>query len=159
MKNNLENEEILSKEILNAIDLIIEQMPHAVFGGSIALNAVGLLNRQVKDIDLFISEKESFSASGFLNIEQKNDSFSETVTDTNGRLIKRTGGLVAGVKTCCFQVSDEELQHSEIEILGRKIRIQNVNFAIMAKMSYADRSGKHKADLEQINKTFSNFFD
>jgi hypothetical protein len=55
MKNNLENKQILSDDILNAIDLIIKKTPHAVFGGSIALNAVGLINRKISDIDLFFS--------------------------------------------------------------------------------------------------------
>ena len=39
---NLENKEILSDEILNAISLIIKQTPNVVFGGSIALNAISL---------------------------------------------------------------------------------------------------------------------
>ena len=51
--NNLDNSEILSDEIVNAIDLIITQIPDVIFGGSIALNAVGLLNRKVSDIDVF----------------------------------------------------------------------------------------------------------
>ena len=61
MTNNLESKEVLSAEILNAIDLIIKHTPNAVFGGSIALNAVGLINRKVSDIDLFFHLNENLT--------------------------------------------------------------------------------------------------
>ena len=69
MKNNLENKQILSDDILNAIDLIIKKTPHAVFGGSIALNAIGLINRKISDIDLFFSLNENLARNSFLSIE------------------------------------------------------------------------------------------
>ena len=158
MANNLENKEVLSKEILNAIDLIIKHTPNAVFGGSIALNAVGLINRKVSDIDLFFHLDESLTENGFLSIENDGQILSDTVTDVNGVEIQRTGARIAGVKTCCFKVPDERLQHSKIEFLGRKICIQNVNYAIMAKMAYADKNNKHKEDLKQIKINLDNYF-
>lgn len=158
MGNNLENKEVLSDEILNAIDLIIKHTPTAVFGGSIALNAVGLINRKVSDIDLFFPINESLSKNGFLSIENDGQMFSDTVTDVNGVAIQRTGAKIAGVKTCCFKVSDEELQHSKIKFLGREICVQNVNYAIMAKMTYADKNNKHKEDLKQINTSLDLYF-
>jgi hypothetical protein len=50
------------------------------------------------------------------------------------------------------------MQHSKIEFLGRKICVQNVNYAIMAKMTYADKNDKHKEDLKQINMNLDNYF-
>ena len=88
MKNNLENPDILSKYILTAIDVILKNVPNAVFGGSIALNAVGLINRPVKDIALFIPigsvvpDSIVESSEGIIT--------SETSEDTNGVLIERT---------------------------------------------------------------------
>jgi hypothetical protein len=158
MVNNLENKEVLSDEILNAIDLIIKYTPNVVFGGSIALNAVGLINRKVSDIDLFFPFNDSLQKNGFLLIKNDGQILSDTVTNVNGVEIQRTGAIIGGVKTCCFKVSNEELQHSKIEFLGRKICVQNVNYAIMAKMTYADRNNKHNEDLKQINKTLDNFF-
>ena len=158
MKNNLENKEVLSDEILKAIDLIIKETPNAVFGGSIALNAVGLLNRKVADIDLFFSINESLQKNGFLSVENDGQILSDTVTNVNGVEIQRTGVKIAGIKTCCFKVSDEELQHSKAEFLGRKICIQNVNFAIQAKRTYADKNDKHKEDLKQIHLNLENHF-
>ena len=108
---NLENKEILSDEILNAISLIIEKTPNAVFGGSIALNAIGLINRPISDIDLFFGMNENLSKNGYLSVETIGEITSDTVTNTNGIEIQRTGAKIAGVKTCCFKVSDEELEN------------------------------------------------
>ena len=84
MANNLENKEVLSDEILNAIDLIIKLIINAVFGGSIVLNAVGLINRKVLDIDLFFHLDESLVKNGFLLIETDGQILSDTVTNVNG---------------------------------------------------------------------------
>ena len=59
MKNNLEDKEILSPELLQVIDVILAKSPRIVFGGSIVLNALGFIERPIKDIDLFIHDYES----------------------------------------------------------------------------------------------------
>lgn len=149
--NNLENEGVLSPEILNAIDLILKSCPNVVFGGSIALNAVGLINRKVSDIDLFFQYNDSLTKNGFLSIENDGQITSDTVTNTNGVEIQRTGAKINGVKTCCFKVDQEELQHSKAKVFGRTICIQNVNYAIQAKIAYSAKNDKHKSDLIQID--------
>lgn len=159
MKNNLENKEILSEELLKAIDSIIKHTPNVVFGGSIALNAIGLIKRKINDIDLFFSINESLSKSGFLDIENDGEILSDTITDTNGNLIQRTSAKIMGIKTCCFKVSTEELQHSKINFLGRTLCIQNVNYAIMAKLSYSQKNIKHKNDLNEINSILNTIFE
>lgn len=157
MINNLENKDILSDELLSVMDKLIIQLPHIVFGGSIALNAVGLLNRKINDIDIFVTNKQTLSNAGFLDFIRKeteiNDEVSETTTDVNGILIRRTGFKINNVKICIFQVDDEQLQHSVHTVYGRKLKIQNINYAIMAKRAYADKTNKHKNDLNQIQKT------
>jgi len=157
--NNLENKEILSDEILNAIKLIIKETPLAVFGGSIALNGVGLLNRKIHDIDLFFHTSESLTSNRFLAIENDVEILSDTVTDINGVEIQRTGVNIAGVKTCCFKVEDDELQFSKISFRGVTIHLQNVNYAIQAKIAYSKKeyNTKHKEDLKAINEKFSKF--
>jgi hypothetical protein len=163
--NNLENKEILSDEIFNAIVLIVKEIPDAVFGGSIALNAIGLINRPISDIDLFFSRSTSLTQNGYLSnlhtgtIEEIT---SETVTDINGVDIQRTGAKIAGVKTCCFKVSDERLQCSKHKITREgnelTICIQNVNYAIEAKKTYSSRNPKHKPDLETIYNELNSIF-
>jgi hypothetical protein len=157
MRPNLENPEILSDEIIQAIILIIEKCPEAIFGGSIALNAVGLLNRKISDIDLFFNEKNSFSlkGEGFLSIPTE-WIMSDTVTNTNGKKIQRTGLNVNGIKVCAFKVNEEELQYSLTRFTRNdkpyELRIQNVNYAIQAKIAYKFKTEKHQIDLENIEK-------
>lgn len=159
---NLENKEILSDEILKAISLVIERTPNAVFGGSIALNAIGLINRPVSDIDLFFGMNESLNKNGYLSIASIGEITSDTVTNTNGIEIQRTGAKIAGIKTCCFKVSDEELQCSKHKFIRDGVEfticIQNVNYAIEAKKTYSSRNQKHKSDLETISNVLDGLF-
>jgi hypothetical protein len=156
--NNLENKEILSEEILKAIDVILEYCPNVVFGGSIALNAIGLINRKISDIDLFFPETESLSRNGFLNIHNKTEMTSDTVTNTNGKVIQRTGAKIYNTKVCCFKVEQEELQCSKFSFLGRTIFIQNVNYAIQAKIAYSSKNPKNEKDLSEINEILNEYF-
>jgi hypothetical protein len=159
--NNLENPEILTDEIISAIDLIIAQIPDAIFGGSIALNGVGLLNRKISDIDVFFSFNQSLSKNGFTQIPTT-EILSDTVTDTNGLPVQRTGLKVNGVKVCAFKVGIEELQCSVIRFTRddktRQINIQNVNYAIQAKIAYTSKNPKHKEDLQTIDKILNKLF-
>jgi hypothetical protein len=164
--NNLENPDILSDEIVEAIILIADKCPEVVFGGSIALNAVGLLNRKIGDIDVFFTDEHSFAINngGFLAIPTT-EILSDTVTDTNGKLIQRTGLKVNGIKTCAFKVNPEELQHSVLTFyrstIGKTItlNIQNVNYAIAAKIAYHYKKEKHDIDLTEINNVFNDIFN
>jgi hypothetical protein len=159
--NNLDNPDILSDEIVSAIDLIIKEIPDAIFGGSIALNAVGLLNRKISDIDVFFCHTESLTKNGFCQIPST-EILSDTVTDTNGNPIQRTGLKINGIKTCAFKVDNEELQHSLTSFVRngqtRKICIQNVNYAIQAKMAYSSKTHKHKEDLQTIDSILNLIF-
>lgn len=166
--NNLEKEEILSKEILHTIDVILKESPEVVFGGSIALNAVGLINRPISDIDLFFPLKTRFIDIGILHTNETNDTQSETTTDINGKLIERVGAKIGKIKICCFKVPDEILQYSKITVLGRTLNIQNVNQAIIAKMVYAKgtsnnkkyyaKNHKHENDLTEIFSALKGLF-
>lgn len=158
--NNLENKLILNDQILSAIDLILEKCPKTVFGGSIALNAVGLLNREIHDIDVFYCD-ESLETNGFLKIK-RSSIVSDTVTNTNGKEIQRTGVVINDVNTCAFNVGQEELQHSLFRFTRdgkeRTICIQNVNYAIQAKISYTSKTSKHKEDINSIDEFMNNLF-
>lgn len=146
--NNLENKYILSEELIVAIDRILEKVPHVVFGGSIALNAVGLISRKINDVDIFLPMNENFKQ--FLSIGVLDEMTSDTVTDMNGKEIQRVGAKINDVKVCCFKVGDEELEHSNFTFFNRKIKIQNVNYAIIAKKTYSKKNKKHRDDLDEI---------
>lgn len=156
---NLEDKGILSDPILKAIDAIIDNVDKPIFGGSIALNAVGLLNRPISDIDLFFNKGISLCRNGFLDVPNSDIALSDTVTDSTGSKIQRTGIILNGVHICCFKVDDDYLQCSPITFLGRTINIQNVNFAILAKMAYGNKSfEKHSKDLQVIEKKLDDIF-
>ena len=105
---------------------------------------------------------ESLSKNGYLSVETIGEITSDTVTNTNGIEIQRTGAKIAGVKTCCFKVSDEELQCSKHKFTRNEteftICIQNVNYAIEAKKSYSSGNPKHKSDLEAISNVLDGLF-
>jgi len=154
--NNLENPHLVSPEIREAIKFIVDNSD-AVFGGSIALNAVGLINRPVHDIDLFFSKTRSLA--NFLSKTAKIIGVtSDTVTDVNGEKIQRTGAKIGNVNICIFKVDDKELEHSEMRFFGSFIKIQNVNYAIQAKIAYSNKNPKHFNDLTQIAETLTEVF-
>ncbi len=143
--------------ILSAIDIIVKNTPDVVFGGSIALSVMGLINRPVNDIDLFFPIDSSLSKNNFLTYVS--DIGSDTVTDVNGNTIQRTSARIHDVKVCCFKVSNEELQCSTALLdNGCRINIQNVNYVIMAKRSYAKSNPKHQDDLKNIDHNIGELF-
>ncbi len=156
--NNLTNKTILSDEFWVVIDKILKATPDVVFGGSLALNAIGLINREIKDLDLFFPIT-TFNA-GFMDILNHVDTGvgSDTVTDINGIEIERTALKINNVKACCFKVPKEQLEHSIFVVNGRNLRIQNVNHAISAKICYSKHNPKHTTDLENINVTLAKYF-
>jgi hypothetical protein len=161
--NNLENPEILSDEIVKVIDEILYRCPDAVFGGSIALNAVGLLNRKISDVDLFFRNDANFARNYLLTLPVSKIT-SETVTNMSGKEVQRTGLIVNDVHICAFKVDEEELQHSFFEFVRNNklynIKIQDVNYAIQAKIAYKwnTTKEKHKTDMDNIEKILNNSF-
>jgi hypothetical protein len=140
-------------QLTATLKLITDKCPEAVIGGSVALHSLGLLERFPKDIDIFFPESTSLTKIKFFSIEGITDLTSDTVTDTNGKEVQRTGVLVNGLKCCAFKVPQAELQHSIADFYGLKIKIQHANFAIAAKRAYVDKNGKHKEDLIKIQET------
>jgi hypothetical protein len=163
MNKNLENNNILSDDTLLVIENLIKVEPTIVFGGSIALNAVGLINRPIKDIDIFKPLNSSLTPIiTQLQTTIETTIGSDTVTDVNGNHIQRTSLKINNINCCCFKVSDEELQHSKYRFNrnGKEysINIQNINYAILAKQSYSKRNPKHKLDIESANNVLDDLF-
>lgn len=152
MKDNLIKN--LNSSLIITINILLDKIPDVVFGGSIVLNALGLIDREIKDIDLFVNKKVSLLNSGFLSINES-EILSDTVTDMDGKVIQRTGIKINGVKCCVFKVDKEELEnYSTYDFSGKKMRLQNVNYAIQAKKTYSNKNEKHKKDIENINQYF-----
>lgn len=60
------NNKILSAEIKSLISKLNNEFPDLIFGGSIALNAVGLIERKIGDIDIFVPEKHKILQSNYV---------------------------------------------------------------------------------------------
>jgi len=136
----------------------MEWKPDVVIGGSIALNAVGLLNRPVGDIDLFV---ETGTAQSDLNMLKLRPQYRSSVTVTNimGQPVSREGFELDGVKICMFRVPRLELACTRVEAFGMQLNIQNVNHAIIAKKTYAHKTEKHALDYDNINRSLASTFD
>ncbi len=154
--NNLEKPGNLPDDVRQAIMEISKACPAVAFGGSIGLNAVGLLDRPVKDIDLMFTTSETLKSSGIFKVIDFGNiigEVSETTTDVNGIIIHRVNGKVNGINVCVFQVP--ELNYSQIKLFGTPINIQDSGEAIRAKRAYAKKNykscEKHRRDLEYID--------
>jgi hypothetical protein len=157
IQNALEDSEILSPEILAAIDILLRNAGEGVvFGGSIALNAVGLIRRPIKDIDVMVHEGQSiggFNLTQFVQATEEVKDISETTTDVNGDIITRVGAKINDVRICIFKLP--VLTFSQFKFSGRMIKIQNVNEAIIAKRAYSKfeykSQVKHIQDVEEAD--------
>ena len=157
MNNNLEDPKILDTTLLFAIDEIVRLYPDAVFGGSIALNAVGLLNRRIGDVDVMIAASKKDSAFALYSALKNetadaNLNASDSIMEVNDEPIHHIGGKLCGVSVCLFVIP--KLNYSEFRFFNRVIKIQNVNDAILTKQAYASMrtpsSPKHAADVDSI---------
>jgi hypothetical protein len=164
--NNLENKEILPDNILSVMLRIVFVYPDCLFGGSIALNGIGLISRPISDIDIFIVNSKSIPTS-LISLGQESDGNvgSDTVTDINGVEIQRTAMKINDVKVCVFKVPEHELSFSLVKFtrdgITYKFKIQHVNHAINAKRAYlkTSQNPKHEIDLKSIEDELNFLFN
>ena len=147
----------LSPKIEQIMNEIIMDCPNAIFGGSIALLAAGLIDRKISDIDLIFSEN-NYNNNEFKNIFlkknydvfQTSSPWSDTDNVFDGRKIVRQGISVNGVKICCFVIPDDLLKFSTKPFLDRKIKVHDLEYIIKTKIEFMHKNTKHKVDLDQI---------
>jgi hypothetical protein len=163
--NNLENPEILSPVVLNAIDYLLLKNPNFIFGGSLALNAVGIIKRPIKDIDIVIEEGdiEEYDINGIVKKNPVKDECYETSQEIAGNVIKRYPASIHEVKVCFFV--DKKATYSNFEFSGRSIRINSVNDIIIAKQAYLENPGvkpesflKHMMDINTYKAFIKSYF-
>ena len=169
VENYLENKDILSDEILKVMKKLIDVSNNEiVFGGSIVLNALGLIKRPIHDVDIFIDKHISIygGLDFFIHNEIDDELIYESVTDINGIPINRISIKIDGINVCIFSV--QTLNYSSFKLNDKDIKIQNINEAILAKRAYLkiteDRNKntitsnylnlsyeKHKKDVQDID--------
>ncbi len=169
--NLLDNEAIIPKKIKDVMLKIIEAHPPVVFCGSIALNALGLLDRPVSDIDIAILDEISWNKCLISKIDGLSvyplSNFSITTTDIDGNDIQRMSVTIDDIKVCIFKLPIEQLECVEVymfseiksktssitEIRQVRLGIQLPKYAIRSKENYADKDQKHFNDMFVIRKT------
>jgi hypothetical protein len=140
------------KKYYNELLFIKNKFSNDVITGSIALSLVGLIDREVSDIDILIKDTNRYS--GYLN---------ETYGDPETGLIdNRLGYIIFGFKRGFFYkkriyevdfFKDLEAKYIEFEFEGVKLKIQHPLEIISAKMGMS-KNHKHYRDLEIIFNKF-----
>lgn len=144
--------EIKNERLVEALRYITDTIPDVIIGGSISFIARNLLTRDPNDIDIMVPMRgPSFSKSGIFELISE-DVGSDTVTDINGELIRRTSLKVKGVKVCVFELPAETLIAERLVYKGVVINCQIPAFGIVAKKVYSARNLKHSFDLAEIEK-------
>lgn len=162
------NNKILSTEIKNLILKLNNEFPDIIFGGSIALNAVGLIERKIGDVDIFVPEKHKILQSNYVldyissenqKVKNKKTEYgqsknkfdwaefgemkaNEDVFSENGLCTLRTGIIINNIKVCIFEVQNEdELKSFRFKIDDSdEINLQNIFHAIKTKCLYVRKS-------------------
>lgn len=140
-----------------AIQVLQKIDPSIAIGGSVCLNALGLMDRKIGDLDVFVDKDNPFDISKYRAIDEYHRSYDFT-TEFNGDILERIPLLIHDIKVCIFKVPKYLLQSSAMDIEGLEMKIQNPCFAIAGKVLFSKHDAKHTDDLREIYKKliFSN---
>jgi hypothetical protein len=148
---------MISENIKETVKQIATEYPETVFCGSFGLVLNGLLDREVKDLDV-ITHKYFLKWSGFFdqfhtNIGKSSDHW---LTDGIGNVLCFKL-LMNEIKVDCMYVIEHDTSFNEIDFEGVIIRVEDPKSAINAKIGYVENDQsdvsrlKHFADLVEIN--------
>lgn len=142
---------MLNNNQKEAISILQKAIPEIAIGGSICLNAYGLLDREIGDIDCFVNRDSKLNVKALKEAEfvELDESYNFT-TDFNGDTLDRLPLVIKGVKVCIFRVPLYLLSAVKMDIDGIEINIQNPCFALAGKVSFSKHDPKHIKDLDII---------
>lgn len=140
-----------------AIEVLHKINPNIAIGGSVCLNVLGLMDREIGDLDVFVDKDKPFDALKYRAVDEYHKNY-EFTTDFNGEILERIPLLIHDVKVCIFKVPKYLLQSFRMDVEGLEINIQNPCFAIAGKVLFSKHDAKHTDDLRDIYKKliFSN---
>jgi hypothetical protein len=163
MKNNLLHN--VNENILKQIIYISENYKPVYFCGSISLNALGIINRPVNDIDMCVHISESGSAKNYFQSLEKNKNKIWLFKNNKANHSEYNGHkryIINDIEHCLFFNNDKYCIEVEIK-QGLRIKISLPQETIAAKRQYIkdtdDGYGindsnlrKHKEDVEFYEK-------
>lgn len=148
----------IPQNLQNIIFALFDKFPEIYFGGSVALNILGLLNRHVNDIDICVPKEKSGDVIKYMN-KKKFGKLKSLWKKPEGDHIKFN---FKNYSFCIFLT--ENSYKYRYNLNGKYIYLSNVDDIISAKRIYMNRcinSGgiidedghsKHKNDLNKIDK-------
>lgn len=147
----------MENNMKKAIQVLQEIDPSIAIGGSVCLNVLGLMDREIGDLDIFVDKDKPFDIFKFRKVDEYYRDYKFT-TDFNGDVLERIPLLIHDVKVCIFKVPSYLLQSLRMEVDGLEMNIQNPCFAIAGKVLFSKHDDKHTDDLMSIYKKliFSN---
>lgn len=149
------DEHILSRNMFNVMVMIKKAIPVTTFGGSLALNVVGLLNREIKDLDVLyptiysdpVTDSQYVGMDSFIKCQQL-----ETSSSLGFKRYK-----LNNIEVCFINVSYSRLTYEPIIVNNEIFNIAGVNHAIMFKQEHLGIT-KHNEDMQSINNKFNLLF-
>lgn len=161
------HENILSFEKMEMINKISKNIPDAYFGGSLLLNALGLLNRPVKDLDVVIVKRDYDDYGLMHSVESRlkrlNEPYKMVSASDEGNCV---GCDIRGIKVDFWMYKESQVRGGlfGMELNGTRVKFIPVNYVINAKMEMIGKSGdlkkvrKHIEDVQAVNKVLVGMF-
>lgn len=146
---------MLTADQIQAIKVMQGINRNIVFGGSLCLNAYGLLDREVGDLDVFVDKDNPFDVEKFRRAGDLDRDYDFT-TEFNGEILDRIPLVINGVKVCIFKVPKYLLSAVSMDIDGLEIGVQNPCFAIAGKVLFSKHDPKHTVDLDAMRSKLLN---
>lgn len=146
---------MLSEDQKKALKILTSIDPNICVGGSVCLNAYGLMDRKVGDLDIFVNRDKPFNITKF-RLANDFDRDYDFTTDFNGDTLDRIPLLISGVKVCLFKVPPYLTQSLRMKVDGLELNIQNPCFAIAGKVLFSKHDEKHTKDLALIQNKLLN---
>ena len=117
---------MITDNMKKAIQVLQNINPDIVIGGSLCLKVLGLMGREIGDLDVFVDRDKTFDALKYRAVDEYNKSYDFT-TEFNGDILERIPLLIHDIKVCIFKVPKYLLQSLRMEVEGLEMNIQNLS--------------------------------
>lgn len=160
MREMINISEYVSAELFDTMKRIRDLFPNAWFGGSLGLVVTGLLQREVKDLDVYID----FNPYDYYKLLEEDAQLKFEWGHSNADMCNLAVGVKvpnSTVKVDLFYVDKSRCHGTLVDLMvnhrvKETFQIQSVNYALMAKSAWAMKGiTKHSDDLNTIRLNFN----
>lgn len=160
MREMINISEYVSAELFDTMKRVRDLFPNAWFGGSLGLVVTGLLQREVKDLDVYID----YNPFDYYNVLEQDAKVKFVDSSSRADMCNLCVAVNFGnsdIKVDLFHVNKERCNGTLVDLLVNNrvketFQIQSVNYALMAKSAWAMKGiTKHSDDLNTIRLNFN----